>query len=399
MVDCMNILHVISSFPPAYSYGGPAQQAYLMCRELVKRGHNVTVYTTDVLDSRSRMNQNSNPTIIEGIKVFRFKNISNNLAYKNFPCAPWMTIALWKNIKNYDIVHIHEYRTFQTIITYYHAKKFEVPYIFQARGDIDPIIRFQKIKVLFDKIWGSSICRNAKKCIPTAKIEAIQYREMGVSEKQIEIIQNAIDIDQYRKAPKYGEFRKKYSISSTEKIILSIGRIHVKKGLDLLIKSFAQIQEEIPHTLLVIVGPDEGFLSELDKLSKILTIQDKIIFTGPLYGEQKLMAYRDADVFVLPSKSENFGNVVIEALACGTPVIVTNLCGVAEWITDEIGYNINYDEQELSLALKNILSDDKKRIMMGENAIRYGENFSIKQTIIKFEKVYANAISEDTSNK
>jgi glycosyltransferase involved in cell wall biosynthesis len=395
----MNILHVISSFPPAHSYGGPAQQAFLICRDLVKRGHDVTVYTTDVLDSGSRTQQNSNPAIIEGVKVFRFKNINNDLAHMNFSCAPGMAIALKKNIKKFDIIHLHDFRTFQAIITHYYAKKYNIPYIFQARGDIENIIRLQKMKHLFDNIWGISICRNAKICVPTAKIEAIQYKKLGVAEKQIEIIQNAIDINQYRKIPKYGEFRKKYSISGTEKIILSIGRIHEKKGLDLLIKSFAQIQEKIPDTLLVIVGPDEGFLSELDKISKILNIQNKIIFTGPLYGDQKLMAYRDADVFVLPSKSENFGNVVIEALACGTPIIVTNLCGVAEWITNEIGYIINYDEQELSLALKDILSDDKKRIKMGENAIRYGENFSIKQTIVKFEKVYANAISEDTSNK
>lgn len=384
----MNILHVISSFPPAYSYGGPAQQAYLICQELVKRGHNVTVYTTDVLDRNNRFIIDSNPIFVDGIEVYHFRNISNTLAHMNFSCAPGMASALKCNIKKYDIIHLHEFRTFQAIITHYYAKKYTIPYIFQARGDIDQIIRLQRIKHFFDRIWGLAICQDCIMCIPTSQLEAEQYKKMGITEKKIEVIPNIIDLNFYKKLPKYGGFRKCYGIKDEEKIILSLGRLHIKKGLDLLITAFAELEKEIDNIRLVIVGPDEGFLSNLIKLSRELKIENKVVFTGPLYQEKKLEAYVDSDVFVLASKSENFGNVVVEALACGKPVIVTNKCGVSEFVLKDLGYVINYDKGQLINCMLDILKDDLKRQWIQKNSLNAIIQFSSEKIVNNIEKLY-----------
>ena len=119
----MKILQVISSFPPAYSYGGPLKVAFNISKELVKNGHDVTVYTTDVYDSKSRLQYETNPEIMEGVKVYRFRNISNALSRKNFSCAPSMFFFLKNNIKDFDIIHLHEFRSFQAIFVYHYAKK------------------------------------------------------------------------------------------------------------------------------------------------------------------------------------------------------------------------------------------------------------------------------------
>jgi len=104
----------------------------------------------------------------------------------------------------------------------------------------------------------------------------------------------------------------------------------------------------------------------------------------------KLEAYVDADVFVLPSKDkyESFGNVVLESLACGTPVIVTNNCGVSEYLNSEVSYIVEYNEKQLSDAILNILTDEKKRIKMSVKAKKFVRNFSWEKVVDKIEKIY-----------
>ncbi|KAF5430840.1 Glycosyltransferase Family 4 [Candidatus Methanophagaceae archaeon] len=126
----MRILQVISSFPPAYTYGGPVRVAYEVSKELVKRGHEVTVYTTDVYDVHSRFKYDENPVWLDGIEVYHFKNVSNELAHRNLAAAPMMAFALNKSLKNFDVIHLHEYRSFQAILVHHYAKKIRYPLCF-----------------------------------------------------------------------------------------------------------------------------------------------------------------------------------------------------------------------------------------------------------------------------
>src|SRR4029077_1685806 len=129
-----------------------------------------------------------------------------------------------------------------------------------------------------------------------------------------------------------GKFRKSQGISREEKVVLFLGRLSTKKSPDLLLKAFAELSQRssgIPMRL-VFAGPDEsGVKSELQQTATQLGIRTKVQFAGPIFGEMKWAAYRDADVFVLPSQNENFGNSAAEAVSAGTPVIVTEQCGIA----------------------------------------------------------------------
>ncbi|GAJ22860.1 unnamed protein product, partial [marine sediment metagenome] len=155
-------------------------------------------------------------------------------------------------------------------------------------------------------------------------------------------------------------------LGDDQRIILFLGRIHKIKGLDLLAKAFADLPKPLDNIKLVIVGPDDGYLSSLKKLVTDLGINDKVLFTGPLYGQEKLKAYVDADVYVLPSFYEIFGITVLEALACGTPVIVTNRCGIADAINGQAGLVVPYDKEQLQHALLHLLGDDKMRSQFSE---------------------------------
>lgn len=356
----MKILQVISSFPPAYSYGGPAKAAYEISKALVKKGHEVTVYTTDVYDADKRYKYKENPEWVEDIQVYHFKNISNKLAYKNLPIAPSMAFALNKNVKKFDIIHLHEYRTFQAILVHHYAKKYGIPYILQPRGSL-PRMRKNLQKKLFDIFFGA-IVKDASKIIATSKMEADQYKKVfqDINYDKVVYLPNGIDLKEFENLPKKGEFRKKYSIPDDEKIILYLGRIHEIKGLELLLAAYYSIVKEMNTTKLVIAGPDNGFLSVLKKQVEKLNIKSRVLLIGPLYGKEKLEAFVDADVFVLPSKYESFGNVALEALICGTPVIITDRCGISEWIKD-MAWVVRYDEEELKNAILYFVEKEKKK--------------------------------------
>ena len=207
-----------------------------------------------------------------------------------------------------------------------------VPYIVQAHGSVMPFYQKTWLKKLFDKLWGNNILKDASKVIALTETELEQYKKMGVREDKIEIIPNGINLSNYQNLPEKGEFKKKYGIDEDEKIILYLGRINKIKGIDMLIEAFSDISNDLKKIKLVIVGPDDGFLKYLKEMSIDLELSDRVLFTGPLYKENKLEAYRDAYVYVLPSVYEAFPNTVIESCACRTPVIITESCGISDII-------------------------------------------------------------------
>ncbi len=392
----MRILQVISCFYPAWAYGGPVSVAFNLSKELVKRGHEVVVYTTDTIDRNTR--QGTKYLEIEGIKVHYFRNISNRLASRNLFCAPGMLFQLRKEIRNFDIVHLHDYRSFQSIMVHYYAKKYGVPYVLQAHGSATT--RFGKVtlKKIFDLLFGHRITRDASRLIALTQAEAEQYGNMGISKDRIEIVPNGIDLSEFEDLPKRGKFREKYGLNNSEKIILYLGRIHSIKGLDLLAGAFANIPNDFDDVRLVIVGPDDGYLPALKESLRALKIKEKALVTGPLYGQEKLEAYVDADVYVLPSIYETFPMSVLEACACGTPVIITDRCGIANLINGQAGLVVPYDKEELRRALRRMLSDDKMSQEFGRHGkLLVREQFNWLKIANQIENVYQDGGKERSS--
>ena len=187
-----------------------------------------------------------------------------------------------------------------------------------------------------------------------------------------------------------GGYLKKYRIKSDEKIVLYLGRIHRIKGVDLLIEAFSDLVKKIDDVKLVIVGPDDGFLSILKVQIEGLKIGDRILFTGPLYGKDKLEAYVDSDLYVLPSVYEIFGITLLEACVCGAPVITIDECGISDTVK-KVGYVVEFDKEQLQNALFEILSDEGLRRRFGEegkNLVR--ERFGWDGIVCRLENIYRN---------
>jgi len=389
----MRILLVSSTFPPR-KFGGITAVSYNLARSLIKRGHDVTVYTTDIIDRRARIPDTKGVKQLDGIKVYYFKNVSNWLASKRFYLPVGLTRMARKELSNFGIIHLHDFRSLLALIVHHYAKKHGIPYVLQAHGSVATLFQKGWLKRIFDVLWGHRILKDASKVIALTEAEREQYKSMGVSEDKIEIVPNGIDLSEFDSLPQRGEFRRKYGLNDNQRIILYLARINKIKGPDLLAKSFAELSKEVDNVKLVFVGPDGGYLPSLKKLVGELKISDKVLFTGPLYGEKKLEAYVDADVYVLPSVYETFPVSVLEACACGTPVIVTDRCGIADVIDGQVGLVVTYDKNQLQDALQRVLSDDQMRQRFGnggKSLVREKSNWSKITELM--ESVYLSCLS------
>ncbi len=396
----MRILQVVDFYKPFWSAGGITRSCYEISRRLADMGQRVTIYSNgDGRDSLSKVRKNC-PVIIDGLTVYYFRNLCSYLAKSNFYSPYLLPITARRELRNFDIIHIHTFRSTLIIPIWYYAKKYNIPYLVQAHGSVVTFFQKGRLKRVFDAIWGQRILKDASKLIALTPAEAEQYKSMGISEDKIEIMANGIDVSAFENLPKNGEFRVKYGLKDNQKIILYLGRIYKIKGLDLLANAVANISKDISEAKLVIVGPDDGYLPALERVIKQLEIEERVLFTGPLYGRDKLEAYIDADVYVLPSVYETFPMTVLEACACGTPVVVTDRCGIADIIDGQVGLVVPYDRNQLSDAILRMLNDDKIRQQFGEKGkALVREKFDWSKIVEQLEDVYQDVLTKGSTGK
>jgi glycosyltransferase involved in cell wall biosynthesis len=377
----MKILQVIPYFNP--KFGGDFNVCTNLSKELVKRSHEVTLITTDLEFDQ----EYADKIRTEGVAVISFHCVAD---YRLFLYSPSIKKWLDKNLKEFDIIHLHTFRTYQNAMVRTFAMKYGIPYIIQAHGSVLPFFEHTFLKKCFDTAWGYKILHDAVICIASTQIESDQYEKMGVLKNKIVIVPNGIDISQYRDLPLRGQFRSKYQIPENVRIVLFLGRIHKIKGIDLLVTAFSQLCSEMANVKLVIAGPDGGDLAQIQQQIRELHIEDFVLFTGPLYDKDKLEAYIDADVFVLPSRYDSFGNSLIEAWMCALPVIMTKNCCISSFLKNsDAGIVVDFDPGQIKEKIYDLLDNEEKREKMGMNGKKLvQENFEITRIIQKFEEIY-----------
>lgn len=381
----MKILIVSGTFPPR-KFGGVTAVSYNIGKKLSERGHEVTVYTTDVGDTpSSRLPQGIKSK--NGMKVYYFRNASNFLAFKYRLFLPLsMVFAIRKNIKNFDIVHINEYRSFLNLIIMYYCKKNNVPYVLQAHGSHSLASSRVGLRELYDWLFGYRVIDNATKIIALNKTEADKY-EFFTSKEKIEIVPNGIDFSNY-KVPEKGKFKGKYSISDDEKIVLYLGRIHQSKGIELLVNAFGSLVNDMDNVRLILAGPDDGYKTQLKKMITDSGFGDKVIFTGYISNEEKMSAFVDSDVFVTP-KFTGFPITFLEACICGVPIITTNKGDELGWINNLVGFVVDFNEESLRNSILKVLRDDELSKRFSEGGRRLvKERFNWDSVVQGIEAIY-----------
>jgi glycosyltransferase involved in cell wall biosynthesis len=394
----MKILHVVTSFPPAYAFGGAPYAAFLLARELARRGHEITIYTTDAKDPRARLwyiKESWTEKEIDSMKIVYFRNLTMlTVNMFKFFVTPALPARARKEMKEFDVVHLHEFRTLQNAAAARAAREHGVPYVLQAHGSVPRAGSWKTLKLLYDAVYGYKLLRGASRVIALTKAEARHYKRMGVPEEKIEIVPNGIDLSEYSNLPPKGIFKKKFNIPKDNKIILYLGRVHKTKGIDLLIRAYAYLKNVMKYkdAILVIAGPDDRYLDEARILVNSLGLYNSVLFTGFISNEDKLKALVDAEVFVTPS-FYGFPMIFLEACAVGTPIVTTGLGDTLEWIDGSVGYIARPTHRDLAEAIYRIISDDELRRRFSRNCIEIVKSeFSIEKVVERLEEVYEEVV-------
>jgi len=369
----MRILQVAPYFAPAYSYGGPPETVHKLCEALANRGHEVVVLTTDAFNSTERQEVRHRAN---GLDVYYLRNLSNYLAWKHQLFLPLgIGTFLRRRTEPFDIIHVHSFRTYQNLAVRRYSLRSRVPYVLSAHGSVPRIVRKKLAKSVFDRIAGNQVLRDAAALIAVSSAELRQYEAMGVPAARVAVIPNGIDAGQYAALPDKGAFSRRYGLAGRT-LIGYIGRLNSRKGLDILLESMRKLVEIRDDVTLVLVGPDDGFRGQVERLTKQLSLQDRVVLTGLITLPQKLEVLVDCDVFVYPGAFEIFGLVPFEALLCGKPVVVANDSGCGEIIERaKAGYTVPYgDSVRLTEAIESALAGGPETTDM----IRRGRNFILE---------------------
>ena len=389
----MRILILTEFFAPSWAFGGPPKTLFEIARELVRRRHSVTVFATNVLDSRSEIEREYD--VLEGIKVFYLKTLSKRLAWNEKIFLPiGLRKLLKENIGDFDLVVLTCFRTIFNWIGYNFARRFGRPYVILPYGTLPRGTGLKRIlKWIIDPIFGYRMLSDASGVFAQTEHEIQESKKYGAKDGLVKLVPLNIDLSEFENLPPRGNLRRRIGVKDQEKVILFLGRLHKYKGLNLLIKSFSHLSDIRSDCRLVIVGRDDGFLPSVLKLIKSLNLEENVAFVGALYGKDRLEAYVDADVFVMPSSHfEETSTATLEACATSTPVIVTRQASIPCLNEYQAGFTIDYDQKDLENALLTILSDEELREKMGANARRMVEEiFCLSKVVDRFEESFNSA--------
>ena len=358
----MRILNVTQSYYPFLEFGGPPVKVRALSEAMAKRGHQVTVLTADWgLESRwSLEGERSNKERSEfgwhvernGVEAIylptwlRFRALSWNPGIRRFCRA-----RLW----NFDVAHIFGLYDFLGPGVAKACRESGTPYVVEPIGMFVPIVRNFRLKRLYHAVLGQPMLSGTRAIVATSEQEVAELCGAGVAREKIVVRRNGVEKPEA--PPERGKFRAAHGIADDVKLILFLGRLSEKKSPGLLLQAFAMISrgERGGNLRLVFAGPDEGLEKALVQSAERLGVASRVLFCGPLFGKAKWSAYRDADVFVLPSQNENFGNSAAEAMAAGTPVIVTDRCGIAPLLENAAGLVVAHEAAAIARGLERML--------------------------------------------
>ncbi len=381
----MRILHVVPSYYPAVRYGGPIYSVHALCQGLAKAGHQVHVFTTSVDGPGDSDVPHDDPVDLDGVQVHYFRSRWLRRLYYSADLATQLGLRAG----DFDIVHLHSVFLFPTWAGARAAARVGVPYVLSPRGMLvhDLIARRSTAT---KRTWISLIERRnlaqAARIHLTSEEERRALAELGLALAQTAIIPNGVDAPvSFSSNAVSADVR---ALIAEGFDILTFGRINWKKGLDRLILAMA----EMPDARALIAGHDEdGFAAKLASIAEERGVGGRVRFLArQITGADKEALFAAARLFALPSLSENFGNVVVEAMIRGLPVVVTEEVGAAEIIEASGGGVVaRSGQQDFAAALASLLHSDERLAAMGAAGASYArERLTWDGIARRFEEMY-----------
>jgi glycosyltransferase involved in cell wall biosynthesis len=366
----MKVLHVIPSLSPAL--GGPTQVALKIVRAIRHQGIDAEIVTTNH-DHESNSDLTLNQLIeYEGVPVWF---LPVDYAFKEYLFSAALTRWLWQRVSDYDLLDNHYLFSYVPTCAAAIARHRKIPYTVRTQGQLTPWALKQSPvkKQLYTSLIERRNLNQAAAIHCTTPQEEQDLRNFGIQTPAITLPLGVQPAPQIANAK--SELRRLYEIPGDRLIVLFLSRLHPKKRPDLLIDAFQQVASQNSNSHLLMAGSGEaGYLAYLQQLVTQKHLGERITFTGLITGNQKNILLQGADIFALPSYSENFGIAVAEAMAAGLPVIVTPGVQIAPEIFTAQGGIIVNDRAELITALTQLLESPQMRSLLSQNAMELAKD-------------------------
>lgn len=403
----MKILHNVHRYKPAI--GGSEQYMVDLSEHLVRRGHEITVFTSKALDSDSWKDELPSCEIIEGVKINRFHSIPRtkliwkilHYGYSNYPqqknlitqiaiflgngpiSLSW-ALSPYTIREKYDLVHVTALPYSHLIYAYRYAKRHKTPFI------VTPFVHVEQQNV-FNVKYFYDIMKNADMVISATDYEKRYLQHCGINPEKIRTVGLGIDFIELGIYSNV-HFKSQIGLDENDEYILFLGRKEYYKGIDVLIKTFNSVKRDYPNLYLILIGPKTSYSVEL---MGALKDKDRIIEVGKVSEIQKNGALKGALITILPSVHESFGIVFLESWANAVPVLGARSGAIVDVVTD--GYNgllfTPGDSIDLESKLRSLLDDKDMRERMGKSGLKTViEKYTKEKIVDKIECVYETTI-------
>ena len=353
----MKVLHVTASMSP--KWGGPPVAVQGLTLALIRQGVHCEIVT-----ARGPVAGND-VLAVPGVPVHCFDTKP--------PARFWAAYSrklgrfLDSEAQGFDLVHAHQTMVYSTYVAFRAARKHALPYVLSLRGELDvwPLRHKGFKKWVYRKALLDNVLKSADALHVVSPAEAARATELCCETPKF-MIPNGVALGEPNPSAA-SEFLARYPTLAGRRVVLFLGRLHQKKGVDVLARGFSMAATRFPDAVLLVVGADEGARGTMESILERAGVSDRTVFTDLLTGDQKRAAFQCAELFVLPSYSEGFSNSVLEALAAGLPVVISEQCNFPEVAEHGAGFVVPSNDVSVCEAIGKLLSDARLGARMGCN--------------------------------
>lgn len=349
--------------PSLPGWGGAPKVATALSKALARKGVNISIFGLNAKNETQCEVQSKHFT------AYTLPEDKSQIRRLWPFYSPYLAKALAARVPEHDLVHIHEIWHYPCYVAYKIAGKTNKPFIVTVHGELEPWCVDHKSfkKRIYSALIQKRILNGAAAIHALTEKEAKDIQAFGV-DAPIAVIPNGIDPAKFQVLPSPSEIEKLYPELAGKKVLLFLGRIHPKKGLDILARAFGQVARGRKDLHLLIVGPDnDSYRNQVERLLESESVIECATFTGMLAEREKLAALSRADICAIPSYSEGMSIVVLEAMACGLPVVITRQCYFPEVAEAGAGIVIEPNADQLADAINKLLDNPRLCKEMGKN--------------------------------
>lgn len=383
------VIRIMEVFPTlGQPYGWANDVAEGLSNGLARLGHEVEIVTTAGHLAQARR---QGAVTLRSFPIDRWARRGPRLVRSAYPSTA-LTRHLRRAAADFDVIHVHTLYSFVSAAAARAARRANVPYVISPCGSLDPYTHVRKGRVRKDVFQALYHRRDL------ARAAAVHFLSEGELELAAGfaiappkvVVKLGLAADKYS-LERSGAFTSRLPELAGSRVVMYLGRISYTKGLDLLVRAFSQIAQRFEDAHLVLAGPDyEGFGRVLVAMLRSFGLTNRVTFSGLLSEADKIAALADADVLVLSSYTEAFGIALLEGMASGLPVIVTERAALASVIRDAgAGLVVPADDKSLAEALSLLLADADLRRVLGRRGRRLVEmRFSWAESARAFAQLY-----------